>query len=208
MTVKTIRLKKNISLTTVNDREVRLMIILLSILAGGVIIGAGISDINNFEKINIAKIVNNHINNRLESDISKLIISDISLNLSVMLLMLISGLCCIGLPMPIIIILLKSIYTGIIGQYVFTNLSLKLFIYYIFCFLPENIIFTVTILLLANHSILMSNKLYNHIIQKKDNIKISPKEYYNKFIILTIPIILASITESIINYLFFNLLSA
>ena len=204
MTVKAIRIQNRINSTPEKDREVRLIIILLSIFTASMIIGAGCINLQN----NSSDIIISHywFSLRNTQNLINVFLNSMSVNIILMFIVFFSGFSCIGMPLSVITLTIKGLGLGYISGYLFT-LSAKGIGYYLINIIPSNIIIVTCLIIITIYSITMSQDITMCISDNKKLPENQIKIYIKKFIIIIVITITACFTDALFCKIYFYLFS-
>ena len=205
MTIKTLNIQNKLNSDMEISREVRTIIILISVFTASMIIGSGSVNLQQ-NSADIIKFTEYWIITRSDLNFLRIIIISFMTNFIFNLIIFISGFNCMGTPLNLILLIIKGLGYGYTAGYLFTQ-SAKGIGYYIINIVPANIIFITCIILNITYSIILSGDIRTCI---SENIKLnenSINNYIKKFIIINIIILFACIIEAstskLYTYLFF-----
>ena len=205
MTVKTIRIKNKSSADPSNEREVRLIIILLSLFASAMIFGAGSINLTNpsSETINILEYC---LTTKNEISLFRIIFNSFCSNTIPLLLIFLSGFSYIGIPFTIALFAIKGLSLGYIAGYLF-SVSAKGIGYYLVTILPANTIYFTILIINVLHSYIMTRDIVLCISEKKTIQENALRNYIIRFLIILILSLTASLIEGAFTKLYFYLFS-
>lgn len=200
MTLKTINFRNKINLDLQQEREVKIMIILLSVFLSSIIFGISLTTHNKDMMIKIFNSLFNDSDSFLKAFFDSLII-----NLTLVVIIFISGFSCIGIPTVALPVILKGLGIGSYCAYMVSEFGLSgIGIYLLTSFTP-NIIFVVVLLFASDIGILQSVDILSLIYEKNQNMVLIRKYVY-KNLFLIILIIIGSISEAFFKTVFGNLI--
>ncbi len=202
MKIKTIRFQKISNVVFENDREVKGLIIGLAFFAGAMIIGAGFIKSIALVNAEIYNLIALFLRTRNEASIISVFTNSLILNCSCLLILIIFGMSCVGIPFSILTIILKGLGTGILSGILFTVYRISGIGYYLLIILPGSIIANSAIILMAETSCFFSADILTVLIGKKhsDREVISP--FIKKVIILSAVVFAASLIDCVMVKLF------
>lgn len=199
MTLKTINLRNRISLDAQQEREVKTMIILLSVFISALIFGISLTNQN---KEIIADVFNNI--NKDSEVFTDIFIKSFFTNFILLIIIFIAGFSSIGIPSVMFSIIIKAFCIGcscacFVSEYGLSGIGVFLLTVF-----PSNIIYVVTLLLASDLSILQSIDILSLIYEKNQN-KILIRKYIYKILIFVILILVGAVSESFLHIIFSKL---
>ena len=205
MTVKTIRIKNKSSREPSNEREVRVIIILLSLFASAMIFGAGSINLTNpsSETINILEYC---LTIKNELSLFKIILNSFCSNTIPLVLIFLSGFSYIGIPFTIALFAIKGLSLGYIAGYLF-SVSAKGIGYYLVTIFPANIIYFTILIINVLYSYIMTKDIVLCISDKKKLQENTLKNYTIRFLIIMLLSVTAALIEGLFTKLYFYLFS-
>ena len=205
MTVKTIRIKNKSSAEPSNEREVRLIIILLSLFASAMIFGAGSINLTN-PSSEIINILEYCLTTKNELSLFKIIFNSFCSNTIPLVLIFLSGFSYIGIPFTIVLFAIKGLSLGYIAGYLF-SVSAKGIGYYLVTIFPANIIYFTILIINVLYSYIMTKDIVLCISDKKKLQGNTLKNYTIRFLIIMLLSVTAALIEGIFTKLYFYLFS-
>ena len=205
MTVKTIRIKNKSATDSEKEREVRIIIILLSLFASAMIFGAGSINLTAPSSETI-KIIEYFLTTKNELSLFQIIFNSFCLNTVTLVLIFLSGFSYIGIPFTLAIFAVKSISLGYIAGYLF-SVSAKGIGYYLVTIFPANTIYFTILIINVLHSYIMTRDIVLCISEKKTIQENALRNYIIRFLIILILSLTASLIEGAFTKLYFYLFS-
>ncbi len=205
MTVKTIRIKNKSSAEPSNEREVRLIIILLSLFASAMIFGAGSINLTN-PSSEIINILEYCLTTKNELSLFKIIFNSFCSNTIPSVLIFLSGFSYIGIPFTIVLFAIKGLSLGYIAGYLF-SVSAKGIGYYLVTIFPANIIYFTILIINVLYSYIMTKDIVLCISDKKKLQGNTLKNYTIRFLIIMLLSVTAALIEGLFTKLYFYLFS-
>ena len=203
MKIKAIRLRKNNELSSEKDREVKGMIIFLALFAAGVIVGAGLFRNGGSETVNeLSQIFGTFASARENQKIYVTFLNSLTINLVFLCLPFIFGLGCVGLPVSVIVTVIKGLGLGVIAGYMFSNFAMSGIGYYLLTIFPGAVIADSLLLLACNCSLFMSADILSVMLSKKQAGANMLTDYLKKYVILLAGTLIASAADSILTKAF------
>lgn len=196
MTIKAFNFKKINNLK--NDREVKGMIITLALFAAGMIIGAGLLKYTSNNNSDFISIFSEYTIMRTEQKAFRTFCNSFAVNLLFMFLINFAGLCCVGLPLTVFLIIMKGIGLGFFAGYLFSQFSMSGIGYYLLTVLPGAVISNTALLLACNSAVFMSADILAIVLIKKQSDENLIKNYVKKNAMLIIICIISSVIDSIL----------
>ena len=202
MKIKTIRFQKLSNIVFENDREVKGIIICLAFFAGAMIIGAGFIKSITIFNTEICNIISNFLNIRQELSILSLFFNSILINYCCLLILILFGMSCIGIPFGILIVMLKGFGMGILSGLLFSAYKISGIGYYLLIILPGGIIANSALIFMASSSCFFSSDILSVLMGRKhiDREVISP--FLKKGLIMSAVTVSASLIDCIFARLF------
>lgn len=198
MTIKAFNLKKINNLKKESDREVKGLIITTAIFAAAVILGAGTLKHASDYSGEFADFFSKILMNRTDEKIHTIFLNSISLNLILLLLINFAGYCCIGIPMLILIVIIKGFGFGYFAGFLFSQFSINGIGYYLITVFPGAVISNTALLIACNNSVFLSSDILSVSLAKKQPDENLIKSYIKLNLIIIAAYIIASIIDSIL----------
>lgn len=171
---------------------IKAFIIFSALFACGMILGAGIYRTDS-TIISVSKnILDNFFLSDTDKSIFSSVISSTALNASILIILLISGFSCTGIPFIIFSVFFRGISYGIISGYLFNEYAMTGIGYYLIIILTPAVLLTSGFILFSIHSYYMSADLLGIISGKKQ----PDKKNITEYIIKTMPCVIMTITAS------------
>lgn len=119
-------------------------------------------------------------------------------NTVLLLLVFISGVCVIGQPMCIVVLLYKGITAGLTLAMIYSNGNIKIFLVSLLIIIPNVVVSTFVLILASREGIRYSNKLFRLVFMNRteEGFDKNIRLYLLKFGILFVIITLLSLVES------------
>ena len=197
MTIKTIKFKKIGNSDPGKDREVKGLIIAAALFASGMIIGAGLLRSTAFNNADFASLFENFVQIRAEQKIYQSFINTLSLNLIFVFIINFAATSCVGIPLSVVIPVIKGFGTGIIAGYLFSEFTINGIGYYLLTILPGNIFCNTALILACNDACFLSADILATVLSKKQPDINIIKNYLKRNLMLILIIISASLIESL-----------
>ncbi len=198
MKIKALNFKKFNSLKYESDREVKGLIITLSVFAAAMIIGAGTLKYTSENMYEYSDIFNRYITMRSYEKIYTIFLNSVSVNLFFLFLINFAGLSCIGIPFIVLTILIKALGAGFFSGYLFSQFSMSGIGYYLITILPGAVISNAALLFASNNSAFLSADIFSVTLSKKQPDGNIIKNHLKKNIIILILCIIASIIDCVL----------
>lgn len=198
MTIKAFNLKKINNIKSESDREVKGLIITVALFAAAVIIGAGTLKQSSVYANEYSDFFCQYLMNRANEKIYTIFFNSISLNLLLLLLINFAGLCCIGIPVLILTVLLKGFGFGFFAGYLFSQFSINGIGYYLITVFPGAVISNTALLIVSNNSVFLSSDILSVSLAKKQADANLIKNYIKQNMIIIAAYIIASIIDCIL----------
>lgn len=197
MTLKTINFRNKISFDTQKEREVKIMILLLSVLMSSLIFGIALANQNKELFISIYNKISDSENSFFYIFINSFIINSVLL-----FIIFSSGFSSIGIPAVISVIVIKALSIGSYSAFFVSEYSLTGIGIYMLTLFPSNIITFVLLLLASDYSIMQSIDILHLINDKNEYDGISVRRYIYKNIIISCFMLFAAFTDALLLTLF------
>lgn len=205
MTIKAVRIKKNISLAPENEREVKIMIIILALFSAGMIIGAGI--MKNYTAsedlaVTFKNIFSVFTQNRAENSAVKIFFNSLSINIIFIAILFFSGLNLLGIPIVISIPIIRGFGYGMLSGYLINTYKMNGLGYYLLTIFPGNVVAVVALLLSCVTAIIMSSDILSVVFNKKQSDKTITVSYLKHYLFYFVSCIVASSIDTILVKIF------
>lgn len=198
MTIKALNLKKINNLKIESDREVKGLIITVALFTAAMILGSGTLKHASDYAGEFSDFFRQYLTSRTDEKIYTIFLNSISLNLLLLLLINFAGLCCVGIPVIILIVLLKGFGFGFFAGYLFSRFSINGIGYYLITVFPGAVISNTALLIASNNSVFLSSDILSVSLAKKQADANLLKNYIKQNIIIIAAYIIASIIDSIL----------
>lgn len=171
MDVKLIRTRKsrnnNVKGFIFDVKKHLIMLLMFFIIFSGLLSGNILIKGNTETYNSVGTIFENYIFSLSGQTLLKVFILQLAVNLSVVLLNLIFGLCAIGFPVPCISLFVKGLSIGALSSFMYSEFALKGFGYCVLVFYPIQILLCLILLKTGKESFKMSFSLLKILIDKK-----------------------------------------
>lgn len=198
MTIKAFNLKKINSLKNESDREVKGMIITFALFAAAMIIGAGTLKYSALSISEYTDIFSRYIIMRSSEKMHTIFLNSVSVNLFFLLLINFAGLSCVGIPLTVLIILIKGLGFGFYSGFLFSQFSMSGIGYYLITVLPGAVLSNTALLLACNNSAFLSADILAVTLSKKQSDENIIKNYLKKNAVIIAICIIASIIDCVL----------
>ena len=195
MTIKTIKFKSINNSDPEKDREVKGLIIAVSLFTAGMIIGAGLLKNSTFNNPDFITLFNNFIQIRAEQKVYQLFSNSLIVNILFILIVNFAASSCIGIPLAVVIPVIKGLGTGIVAGYLFSEFTINGIGYYLLTILPGSIICNTAILLACNDACFLSADILATVLAKKQSDANILKNYLKRNIVIIILTISSALVE-------------
>ncbi|MBO5935498.1 MAG: stage II sporulation protein M [Clostridia bacterium] len=202
MTIKAFNFKKIKGLKKESDREVKGLIITVSLFAAAMIIGAGTFKNTTAEISDFTTFFNNYISTRSEQKLYTVFFNSLFFNSIILTVINFAGLSCAGVPVIVFIILLKGLGAGVFSGLLFSQFSINGIGYYLITILPVSVISNSALLMACNDSIFLSADILSVSLAKKQADATIIMNHLKKNIVLLGLCILASALDCILTKAF------
>ncbi len=157
----------------------------------------------------VGSIFTDYINEIIAQPFVKTLTSQLLLNILLLLSIFIFGLCAVGFPLPIIILLTKGLSIGVLSSYIYSEYGLKGFGFCMLIFYPAQIMLCLVLLRAGKESFEMSMNILKYISvgRLKAGENADFKIYFFRYIIfavITITVALISTVLSVYMVPYFN----
>lgn len=195
MTIKTIKFKSVNNSDPEMDREVKGLIIAVSLFAAGMIIGAGLLKSSTFNNPDFISLFDNFVQIRAEQKIYQLFFNSLAINLACIFVINFAATSCIGIPLAVVIPVIKGLGTGIVAGYLFSEFTINGIGYYLLTMLPGCVICNTAILLACNDACFLSADILATVLSRKQPDSNVLKNYLKRNIIIIILTISSALIE-------------
>lgn len=204
MKIKTIRFKKTTDFSPEQEREVKNMIIIISLFAAGMIIGAGIMRKGSSSELvaDFSSIFDVFTQQRNSQKAYRIFFNSISVNMLFTVGVFFSGLSCIGLPVIVAIPIIKGIGYGMLSGYLFSVYAMNGIGYYLLIIFPSAVLGVSVLLLACCAAGIMSKELLGVILAKKQPESKILIAYMKRFAVYFAAIVLSSAVETVLTKAF------
>lgn len=199
MKIKTIKFKRKNNFSSEQENEIKNMIIIISLFAAGMIIGAGIMRKGSSSELitNFSSIFDIFASNRNTTGTFQIFLNSLIVNLIFIFAVFFAGLSCIGIPLAVAVPIIKGIGLGMLSGYLFTSYAMNGIGYYLLTVFPAGVL-SVTVLLLASCSAgIMSKDLLAIILEKRQPDSSSAVTYIKRYAMFFAGTVIASLVETI-----------
>lgn len=195
MTIKTIKFKSINNSDPEKDREVKGLIIAVSLFTAGIIIGAGLLKSSTFNNQDFISLFDNFIQIRAEQKIYQLFSNSLAINILFIFIINFAATSCVGIPFAVGIPVIKGLGTGIVAGYLFSEFTINGIGYYLLTILPGSVISNTAILLACNDACFLSADILATVLSKKQPDSNILKNYLKRNIIIIILTISSALIE-------------
>ncbi len=172
------------------------ILILFVILVTGMIIGNFLLKINDNTYIITKNIFSEYTLSLTERTLLQHFLNQCTINISMLFIYFISGLCAIGFPTPIIFTLLKGISIGALSTFLYSEYTLKGFVYCILILYPIQIVLNLIILKAGKESLTMSKNIFKILTEQKQ--KSEDNNYFKIYLLHYLVLVSVTILISLI----------
>lgn len=192
MTLKTINFRNRISVDSQQEREVKIMILLIAVFMSSVILGISLTAQNKELFISVYE-----KNLKEQNPFVEIFFNSLIVNLILLVIIFVSGFSSIGIPAVITVIIIKALSIGSYCTYFVSGYSLTGIGMFLLSIFPSNIIFMVLLLLASDYSIIQSIDILNLINDNNQNEKIRIRRFIYKNIIISVFMLFGALTEAL-----------
>lgn len=198
MTIKTIRLKKEIGLTKEWEREVKVAIILLSLFCAGMIIGAGLlrSENSTEEFVNLFNIF---IRNRSKLKVHRIFLNSFVVNIIILAFNFLCGLNCIGMSFIFVVPIIRGLGYGMLAGFLINCYKISGIGYYLLTVFPVAVITIAIMVLSCCTSIISSYDIMTTALAKKQSDAKIIFSYLKKYVIYFTITVGAGLVDTIVS---------
>ena len=176
MTIKAFTFNKIRSLKNESDREVKGLIITVSLFAAAMIIGAGTHKYTS----EYAELFNHYLSLRLNEKLYMIFFNSFIVNFFILMIINFAGLSCTGIPVIVFLVLIKGLGAGVFAGLLYSQFSLNGIGYYLIAVLPVSVMTNSALLLACNNSVFMSADILAVALSKKQADSDDIKTYLKK----------------------------
>lgn len=198
MTIKTIKFKKLNNLDPEKEREVKGLIIAISLFASAMIIGAGLLKSDGYNSADFTSLFNNFIQIRSEQNLFQLFLNSLLINISCIFVANFAAMSCVGIPIAVFIPVIKGLGTGILAGYLFSEFAINGIGYYLLTILPGGIVGNAALLLACNDACFLSSDILATILSKKQPDDGILKNFIKRNLIIVLLTISSSLIDCIL----------
>ena len=162
------------------------------------IIGAGTLKYTSDYIGDYADIFNNYVIMRSDEKMYTIFFNSISVNLFFILLINFAGLSCVGIPITVLITLIKGLGIGFFSGYLFSQFSMSGIGYYLITILPGAVISNAALLLACNNSAFLSADILAVTLSKNQADENIIKNYLKKNAVIITICIIASMIDCVL----------
>lgn len=198
MTIKAFSIKKINGLQNGYDREVKAMIITLALFAAAMIMGAGTLKHTSDYIGEYTDIFNNYLLLRSDCKIYEIFIRTFLLNFFFLSVVIFTGLSCTGIPIAVLMVLLRGFGIGFFAGFLFSRFSISGIGYYLITVLPGAIIANTALLLACHNAVFLSADILAVTLSKKQPEENTIKIFLKKNAIILLICIASSIIDSLL----------
>lgn len=203
MKIKAIRIKNNIGFSPEKDREIKGMIIAISLFASGMIIGAGILRSGAVDSISdFSYLFDSYTSARASQNILTTFFNSLIVNLLFVGTAFCSGVSCIGLPLSVSLPVIRGLGTGMLAGYLYKNYAMSGIGYYLLTIFPGAVISVSAMLVACNISSFMSVDILATVISKKQPNSKDFTDYMKKYLFILIVTVGASVADCVLTKAF------
>lgn len=201
MRIKTIRLKKTFGFSEQNDREVKVAIIIISLFAAGMIVGAGISRIADSSVVSdeFLKIFDTFIKNRSELKTSAVFVNSVLADSIILFISFWFGMHCVGLPFITIIPIIRGMGFGMLSGFLIFNYKINGIGYYLLTVFPGGVLSVVIMILSCISAVILSCDYAAVIFGKKQSEPRKLIDYVKKHAVYLILLVFAGLINTVLS---------
>ncbi len=146
---------------------------------------------------NVKSIFENYISSVSGQTLLKNFVVQLMVNLSVILLNFVFGLCVIGFPIPFFIVLIKGISIGVLSAFLYTEYALNGFGFCMLVFFPVQLITTLVLIFCGKESVRMSIGLLKTLTEQ--NFRTGERYEIKKYMLQSVFCVLITVGISFIS---------
>lgn len=208
MKIKTIRIKRSYDIPPEKERDVKGMILTLALFAFGMIVGAGLlkSESSDFIR-DFVSVFDAYTEARGSQKIYTVFFHSLVVNFLFLVSAFGFGLSCIGLPVTVLLPVIKGLGLGIVSGYLFSHFAMSGIGYYLLTILPGAVLTNSALLLACNGSSLMSMDILATVTSRKTPDGGMIRNYLKKYLILLIVTLIGSVVDAVLTRSFSYLFS-
>ena len=208
MKIKTIRIKRSFDIPPERERDVKGMILTLALFAFGMIVGAGLLKSGSSDFIrDFTSVFDLYTEARNSQKIYTVFFHSIAVNTLFLVSAFGFGLSCIGLPVTVLLPVVKGLGMGIVSGYLFSHFAMSGIGYYLLTIFPGAVLTNSALLLACNASSLMSIDILATVMSRKPADTGLVKNYLKKYLILLIVTLTGSLIDAVLTRSFSYLFS-
>ena len=208
MKIKTIRIKRSFDIPPERERDVKGMILTLALFAFGMIVGAGLLKSGSSDFIrDFTSVFDLYTEARNSQKIYTVFFHSIAVNTLFLVSAFGFGLSCIGLPVTVLLPVVKGLGMGIVSGYLFSHFAMSGIGYYLLTIFPGAVLTNSALLLACNASSLMSIDILATVTSRKPADIGLVKNYLKKYLILLIVTLTGSLIDAVLTRSFSYLFS-
>ena len=208
MKIKTIRIKRSFDIPPERERDVKGMILTLALFAFGMIVGAGLLKSGSSDFIrDFTSVFDLYTEARNSQKIYTVFFHSIAVNTLFLVSAFGFGLSCIGLPVTVLLPVVKGLGMGIVSGYLFSHFAMSGIGYYLLTIFPGAVLTNSALLLACNASSLMSIDILATVTSRKPADTGLVKNYLKKYLILLIVTLTGSLIDAVLTRSFSYLFS-
>ncbi len=207
MKIKAIRFKNKFKLSSSAEREVKAVIIFLSIFAAGMIIGSGLmKDSAQFKFINdFTEMFKIFFNERGEQKVYEILINSLIINISFFLLAFCCGISLIGIPFLVLIPFIKGLGYGMTAGFLFYQYKMSGIGFYLLTIFPTGILCVTALIALCGSAVRMSADIISVVTSKCETDKTLLTQYIRQSAVYFIFCLFGCITDTLMSKSFLHL---
>lgn len=209
MTIKAVRIKKNIALTQEKEREVKIMLIILALFAAGMIIGASIMKdytVSDDLTVTFKNIFSIFTQSRSGNNAATIFLNSFSVNIIFMAVLFFSGINLLGIPIVISMPIIRGLGYGMLSGYLINTYRMNGLGYYLLTIFFGGVIAVITLSLSCMTSIIMSSDILAVVFNKKQADKSAIISYLKHYLFFFFGCVVASTIDTVLvkffSYLF------
>lgn len=208
MKIKTIRIKRSFDIPPERERDVKGMILTLALFAFGMIVGAGLLKSGSSDFIrDFTSVFDLYTEARNSQKIYTVFFHSIAVNTLFLVSAFGFGLSCIGLPVTVLLPVVKGLGMGIVSGYLFSHFAMSGIGYYLLTIFPGAVLTNSALLLACNASSLMSIDILATVTSRRPADTGLVKNYLKKYLILLIVTLIGSVIDAVLTRSFSYLFS-
>lgn len=208
MKIKTIRIRRSFDIPPERERDVKGMILALALFAFGMIVGAGLLKSGSSDFIrDFTSVFDLYTEARNSQKIYTVFFHSIAVNTLFLVSAFGFGLSCIGLPVTVLLPVVKGLGMGIVSGYLFSHFAMSGIGYYLLTIFPGAVLTNSALLLACNASSLMSIDILATVTSRKPADTGLVKNYLKKYLILLIVTLTGSLIDAVLTRSFSYLFS-